>query len=101
MTRFQIEFEGGIAAPADELDEAFDRVMERLVERGVVDPAVDGAVAVGDVQVSFVVDATSTEQAIVLAHDILRDGTGRTPLSDARWTAVRAELIDAPSRASV
>jgi len=101
MTRFQIEFEGRVDGSVEhELDEALDVTMGRLVDLGVADPSVSGSLGSGDLQVAFVVDAASTQEALERGHSILREVTSVSPLVGASWTAARAESLQVPSRAS-
>ncbi|MEX0984855.1 MAG: hypothetical protein WD096_07370 [Actinomycetota bacterium] len=100
--RFQIDFEGVVpVSDSVLLDAAMDAAMEALLLREVADPSVSGALSGGRVEVSFVIEAQTTEQALANAHAFLREATTHDGWSGAIWEIARAEAIRAANRASV
>jgi hypothetical protein len=88
-----------VTGTPEEVEASLDRVMEELLRLGAEDPAIGGAMATGEVEISLTVDAPSPEDAVPLAMTTIRTAihaaeghTPNWPRFDGR--AVKASILE-------
>jgi hypothetical protein len=76
-------------AGPDRLEAQLDQVMEELIRLGVADPAIGGALATGEVEISITVDASTPEEAIPKAMSTLRTALHAAGIATPGWPGWR------------
>ncbi len=94
--KWQILIEVRLHEDADDIEALLDSTMEHLVDAAIEDPSVGAALEVGTVEIEFVVDGDTLEDAHQRAQGIIAKALALPPDSELVGESTRrAELVPA------